>query len=442
MTSTKNLPELVGITPRTSRRAAIAAGVGTLIEWYDYSLFGVAAGLVIAPLFFPEATGAAGALAAFATFAVGFLARPIGGIVLGALGDKWGRRPVLVLSVALTGVSTTLIGAIPDFATIGVLAPVLLVILRLTQGFGAGAELAGAITYSNESAIPGRKGFYSSFAPAAGTLGGVLAIGFFTILSGVMGESDFMGWGWRIPFLLSAVFTGIALLLRRRASESPEFERMRRMRVASGDQSSVSALGALGLAFRSSPRNFLASFLVPSGLNVTGFVVSSFGISYLIGTVGVSRTFTLQTMLVMTVAGAVAVVLFGRLADSVGARKVLLVGSNGAIAFVVPYFLLLRTADPIAIMLASIVLYVLGWSAVAAAHVVIMPALFKTEYRSSGLSVSRELQGAMVAGPTPLIAVAQGLSIAAVFVGRAADNVDAMPGGQPVPRAVSARTDA
>lgn len=390
-----------------SVRTTIAAGLGTLIEWYDYGLYGIVAGLVIAPLFFPEATGAVGLLATFATFAVGFLARPIGGIVLGALSDRWGRRPVLILSIVLIGISTTLIGLLPGYAQIGVWAPALLVLLRLTQGFGAGAELAGAITLLNESATRRRKGFYASFAMASGLAGSIVATLLFTIITASISPEAFLAWGWRIPFLLSSVLTVIGVLLRRRMGESPEFERVRREREqGTVRQARANPLIALGQSIKASPRNWIAGFLLPSGLNVTGFVMLAFGISYLANTVGLPREQTLLVNLTMLVTGALICVLWGHISDRIGARKVMVIGSVGAIIMAYPYFLLLQGGSLPIVLPASALMFAFAWSAGSASHTVLMPALFKVEYRSSGLFSSRELQGALIAGPAPLIATA------------------------------------
>lgn len=404
-------PQAPSAPPIPSRRSAtrttIAAGIGTVIEWFDYGLYGIVAGLVIAPLFFPEATGTVGLLATFATFAVGFFARPIGGVVLGALADRVGRRPVLMLSIILIGVPTTLIGLLPPFAVIGVWAPILLVALRITQGFGAGAELAGAITLLNEAATPRRKGFYASFAMATGLVGTILSTTLFTIITASISPEAFLEWGWRIPFLLSAVLTVVAIFLRRRMDESPEFERIQAERAAGqAPEARRNPLVAVGQAIKASPRNWFAGFLMPSGLNGTGFVMLSFGIGYLTNTVGLPREQSLIVNLAMLVSGSVICVVWGAVADRIGAKRVMYLGIAGAIVLAYPYFFLLTTGNLPLIILSSVILFAFAWSAGSAGHTVLMPALFKTEYRTSGLFSARELQGALIAGPSPFIAVA------------------------------------
>lgn len=393
-------------TKRASVRATAGAAAGTFIEWYDYGLYGIVAGLVIAPVFFPTSTPDVALLATFATFAVGFLARPLGGIVLGALGDRWGRRPVLILTVVLIGAATTLIGLLPGYDTIGVWAPIFLVTLRLIQGFGAGAELASAITFVNESTQKRSKGFYTALAIAVSLLGSVVAIIFFTILSSVLSEQDFTAWGWRIPFLFGGLLTFFALWMRRGLDESPEFEAVQEARqVGSLKAAHKNPLAALAVAFRSSPRNFVASFLLPSGLNITGFVAQAFGISYLSSQIGLPTDQTLIVQLVMICAGIVATILFGALADRIGARQVFLIGIIGGALWAFPYFLLLQTGQLGLVILASAIMWCLGWSASTAGQGILLPAMFHAQFRSSGLASARELQGAIVAGPAPMIAV-------------------------------------
>lgn len=394
-------------TAKTSMRTAIAVGVGSAIEWYDFTLYGFVAGLVFAPAFFPEATGPVGLLASFATFAVGFIARPIGGIVLGALADRWGRRPVLIFSIVLIGAATTLIGCLPDFATIGIWAPIILVVLRLAQGFGAGAELAGAITLVNESAQLKRKSLFSSLAMVGAGSGGLLALIIFTITSNAIEPVAFLEWGWRLPFLFSAVLTVIGLLLRRKLEESPEFEAVERERKQGiTREARVNPFAAFARSFVASPRNWFAGFLIPSGLNVTLYVVSAFGLSYLIGTVGMQANQAIFVSLTSFITMVVVVTLWGWLGDKIGSKRLVYIAVIGGVAWVFPYFMLLDTGNLVIVIAATALMMTFGWAPAAAAHTVLMPAYFKAEFRSAGLFSSRELQGALIAGPAPLIATA------------------------------------
>lgn len=205
-----------------ARRAIFAATLGTLIEWYDYALYGVAAGLVISPLFFPGAVGDTAALVAFATFAVGFLIRPIGGLAIAHLGDTIGRKPALILTIVLMGIATTGIGLLPTAAQIGIWAPILLVFLRALQGFGAGAELAGALTVAAEYTPASRRGFFTGLINGVGAAGSAVAMLAFILVSNATDDA-FLEWGWRIPFLFSAVLFILALYIRRTLDESPEY---------------------------------------------------------------------------------------------------------------------------------------------------------------------------------------------------------------------------
>ena len=403
-------------SPSRSARTTIAASVGTIIEWYDYGLYGIVAGLVIAPVFFPTATGAVGVLATFATFAVGFAARPIGGIVLGAVADRWGRRPVLILTVVLVGVVTFLMGLLPGYAVIGVWAPALLVTLRVVQGFGAGAELAGAITILNESATRPRKGWYSALAMATGLGGSILATLLFMVISGAVSPDAFVAWGWRVPFLLSAVLTVVAIVLRSSMSESPEFERVQAERRAGKVRPAGNPLVMFARSVAASPRNWIAGLLLPSGLNTTGFVTLSYGISYLTTTERMPRAESLTVNLAMLVVGAVVCVLWGRAADRIGARRVMWIGIVGGVALAAPYVSVLQLGVFPLVLLMSMLLFAVAWSASAAAHAVLMPALFKADYRSSGLFSSRELQGALIAGPAPFVAAALVVATGSVWV--------------------------
>lgn len=443
-------PEAPTLSKARSFRAIGAATAGTFIEWYEYGLYTFVAGLVIAPLFFPSGAGPVAILATFGTFAVGFAARPIGGIVLGAAGDRWGRRPVLIFSIILMGIATTGMGLLPPFAVIGIWAPILLVLLRLMQGFGAGAELASAMIYVNESTRRKAKGYHSSFLLVGSMLGAILSLLMFTGLSAALTPDDFTAWGWRVPFLFGAVLTVIGLLLRRKVGESPEFEKVQRERQAGlVPEARKNPLVAMGHAFRASPRNFIAGFLMPSGLNVTGFVAQAFGISYLSGQIGLSADQTLLTILVMMGIGILVLPLWGRLSDRFGAKTVLYVGAIGGTILAFPYFIALQTGNLPLIIIASVLIWAVGWAAGNAAQLIILPAMFRTEYRSSGLTSSRELQGALVAGPTPLIAtalvlalggqpwlvagmivLAQVMTIVAMLIARptlTADEVDSVP---------------
>ncbi len=209
------------------RRAALGSFVGTTIEWYDYYLYGTAAAIVLGPLFFPDVGGAVGVVAAFATYAVGFLARPLGGAVAGHVGDRVGRKAVLVASLLVMGVSTTAVGLLPTHAQIGVWAPVLLVLCRLLQGFSAGGEWGGAVLLAVEHAPTGRRGLFGAIPQTGSAAGMVLASGGFWLTRSLTDDDAFLAWGWRLPFLASAVLVVVGLLIRLKVTESPTFAAVR-----------------------------------------------------------------------------------------------------------------------------------------------------------------------------------------------------------------------
>src|SRR5215208_2587426 len=212
---------------RDVKKVAFASFIGTTIEWYDFFLYGTAAALVFGELFFPKAEPAVGTLAAFGTYAVGFAARPIGGLVFGHYGDRIGRKSMLILSLLIMGLATFLIGCLPTHASIGVLAPVLLVLLRFAQGIGVGGEWGGAVLMSVEHAPKGRRGFFGSFPQMGVPAGLLLSTVVFTVMQNVTTEDQFMAWGWRVPFLVSIVLVAVGLFIRLRIMESPAFQEIK-----------------------------------------------------------------------------------------------------------------------------------------------------------------------------------------------------------------------
>jgi len=211
-------------TPTRSglRHVLLAAAVGSALEWYDFFIYGAASALVFGPLFFPKFDPVIGTLASFATFAVGFLARPFGGLFFGHFGDRWGRKPMLVATLLLVGGSTFLIGLLPTYAQVGVWAPILLLLLRLMQGFGAGAEYGGAVVMAVEFAPPGKRGLYGAFAPMGTTAGNALAGAVFWLVE-TQAKDHLLTWGWRIPFLVSLLLLALGVYIRARVSETPVF---------------------------------------------------------------------------------------------------------------------------------------------------------------------------------------------------------------------------
>lgn len=382
---------------RKSRSASSAALVGTALEWYDFSLYGTAAALVFNKIIFPTGDPVVGTLAALGTYAVGFLARPLGAAFFGPLGDRYGRRRVLILTLLLMGAATAGMGLIPSYATAGLWAPIMLIVLRLVQGFGAGAEFGGAAVLAVEHASPRRRGFHGSW-PAVGVFVGlVLASATFALLATLPGDA-FLAWGWRIPFLASIVVVAVALTLRLRLPETPEFDRLKQTeRIESAP-------------LRSLARDHRRPLAV-----VLGTQMGQSGISYVYVTfVTVYLTQNLQMgtgvgPLATTVGACVALAtlpLFAALSDRIGRRPVLLFGSVFSAAFAFPFFLLTDTRTTAGALFAVTIAVGIGVAAMIGPQGAYFSELFPARVRLSGFAVGREVASALSGGISPLIAVA------------------------------------
>lgn len=384
-----------------ARKAVVAGTVGTLIEWYDYALYGAAASLVINRLFFPDLVPAAGVLAAFATFAVGFFIRPLGGVIISHIGDRVGRKPAMIMSVALMGGATVLMGLLPSAQTLGVLAPLLLILLRLVQGFGAGAELAGAITLIAEYAPQRRRALYTAIPNAATAGGSAFATLAFLAVAGLPDE-QLLSWGWRIPFLISAVLFVTALYIRNRLDETPEYVAA----MESAERRRQQERLPLGELFRGSRREVILGFLSISGHNAWAYILNTFALSYLTTTMGMPRTEALIPVITAAFAGMICCPFIGLAADRFGHCRLFVLGAGFAIVWVVPLFLGLSSGNVIIATLVMAIAFGLGFGAMAGAQGAFLVNLFPVRYRYSGVAVARESNGVLIAGPTPFIASA------------------------------------
>lgn len=393
-------------TARTSARpgagrALFAAIVGTVIEWYDYALYGTAAGLVIGPLLFAGSSAGA-SLAAFATFAVGFVARPLGGVLVGHVGDRHGRRPAMLLTVVLMGVATVGIGLLPIHLAIGAAAPVLLVLLRLLQGMGAGAELAGAMTLVAEFAPPRRRGLYTSlvlFAPPAGIV--LASVAFLWAAS--QGDDALLAWAWRVPFLASAVLFALAVFIRAKLEESPEYEAALARARQQGQGRKVPLLQLL----RHHTRAVLAGFFALTGHNALNYILAVFSLSFMTSpAVGMPRGSALLAVSIGSVCGVLTTPLGGLAADRFGARPVLAVGSLLGALGAFPLFRAQASGDTVLATVAIGVGYGLVVACTSGAQGTFLAGLFPMAERFSGIALARETNGAVVAGFSPLVAAA------------------------------------
>jgi len=386
------------LTPaRMVQRAALAGFLGSLMEWYDFYLFGTAAALVFGRLFFPSSSPAAGTLAAFAAFAVGFISRPIGAVIFGHVGDRIGRKYALLATAALMGVGTFMIGVLPTYETIGVWAPILLVVLRLLQGLGIGGEWGGAALIALEHAPSGRRGLVGSF-PQMGTPAGLLiSTGAFALATLLPGDT-FLAWGWRLPFLLSVVFLVPALYIRSRVEETPAFRAMK-------EADAPATVPVLDL-FRHSRRNMLLATGARLADAATFNVINVFGIAYAAAQLGVSRGLMLTGFVIAAAVEIPAVPLIGMLSDRIGRRPVYLAGIAFSGLFIFAYFPLLQHNTPTSVYLAIVLALAVGTSLMYAIQSSFFSELFGPSVRYTGISVAYQLSALVGGAPTPLIAAA------------------------------------
>jgi len=377
------------------RHVLLSAGIGSALEWYDFYIYGLASALVFGPLFFPAYDATIGTLASFATFAVGFLARPFGGLFFGHFGDRWGRKPMLVATLLLVGGSTFAIGLLPTYAQVGMWAPILLLLLRLLQGFGAGAEYGGAVVMAVEFAPPGKRGLYGAFAPMGTQLGSALAAGAFWLV-GAMAKGDMLNWGWRIPFLTSIVLLGLGVYIRSRVSETPVFQAA----CARRPPLRLPAFEAL----RRNPRNFFVVVGARLAENALGYLYPVFGVSYLINTLHVPRGVAISGVICGSIALVGGLVGFAWLSDRIGRRPVYIFGALFSAACAFPFFLMVGTRDPALIVIAFMVEMGIGSGAMFGPQAVYFAELFGPRLRYSGFAFARELGSIIAGGPAPLIA--------------------------------------
>jgi MFS family permease len=382
-------------SPTRLRHVMLAAGIGSALEWYDFFIYGLASALVFGKLFFPTYDPAVATLASFATFAVGFLARPFGGLFFGHFGDRWGRKPMLVATLVLVGGSTFAIGLLPTYAQVGFWAPVMLLALRLCQGFGAGAEYGGAVVMAVEFAPPGRRGLYGAFAPMGTTAGNALA-GLTFVAVGMLAKDDLLAWGWRIPFLLSLLLLGLGVYIRAKVSETPVF-------LAANAKRPPLKLPALE-AVRRNPRNFFVVVGARLAENALGYLYPVFGLSYLIGNLHVPRNTAIFAVICGNVALVCGLVFFAWLSDRIGRRPVYIFGALFSAACAFPFFLMVNTLNPALIVLAFVIEMGIGSGAMFGPQAVYFAELFGPRLRYSGFAFARELGSIIAGGPAPLIA--------------------------------------
>ncbi|AMP03111.1 shikimate transporter [Collimonas pratensis] len=385
---------------RKSRKAAFGSFVGAVVDWYDFLLYGITAALVFNTQFFPNTSPTIGTLAAFATFGVGFLFRPLGGIVFGHFGDKLGRKRMLVITVMMMGVSTALIGLLPTYDSIGWYAPLALVVLRALQGFAVGGEWGGAALMAVESAPEGKKAFYSSGVQVGYGVGLVLATGIVSILTHKLGNDAFMSWGWRIPFLVSIVLVLVAAWIRSTMEESEEF--VKKVGIRGERTEKIPVLTAL----RNHPESFLLIIALRMAEMFTMYIVTAFALAYSTKNLGMSRDLFLNISLLVGAVSCVTIPIFAILADRIGLKRVYVTGAIIGLLSSVPFFLAMEARSIVWIVIFSVLLANIAHDMVVSVQQPLFTELFGAEYRYSGAGVGYQFASVVCGGFTPFIATA------------------------------------
>lgn len=390
---------------KRAHRAALSSFMGAVVDWYDFLLYGIVAALVFNHQFFPNISPNMGTLAAFATFGIGFLFRPLGGIVFGHFGDRIGRKKMLVLTVVLMGGSTVLIGLLPNFDSFGWAAPVLLVVLRAIQGFAVGGEWGGAALMAVESAPPGKKAFYSSGVQIGYGVGLMLATGSVSLIIYFFGNEAFHDWAWRIPFIASVVLLLVALWIRRHQEESTEFEQT----VVNAKQQ-VQRMPIIEAISRH-PKAFLYIIALRFAELLTMYLVTNFALNYSTQHLGMSSSVFLNIGLMVGAISCFTIPLFARIADRYARNKMgyrmMCVGGGiiGALS-AVPFFLAMEQGNVFWIYLCAILLANIAHDMVVSVHQPLFTEFFGTAYRYSGAGVGYQVASIVGGGFTPFIAAA------------------------------------
>ncbi|MDD7425899.1 MAG: MFS transporter [[Pasteurella] mairii] len=387
------------------RAAALAGGVGTMLEQFDFAIYGLAAALVFPQVFFPQSDPLAGALMAFAGFAVGFLARPIGGIIFAHFGEIYGRKWVLVMTLALMGVATFLIGCIPSYESIGIAAPILLFLLRLLQGLGAGAEQSGSATLLAETARIGQRGRLSSSVMVGAAAGTVCGTFMFSVVQWLIPEQDFINWGWRIVFLFSVIVTIAAWLIRRHLAESPVFEQLKR---STSENHKTEA--PLVQSVKYGWKRIVQVAIMNWGPNTNSYTVQTFFVTYVTAHVfltGTTDFFPRSTItdiqLIGAFIGMISAFMWGALSDRFGRKPIYLLIAGLATIMPFIYFNLLDSGSVFLVSVAVILGYIFAAYGNVGVQMAYFPELFGTRYRYAGVTVAREISSLIGGGIAPMI---------------------------------------
>jgi MHS family shikimate/dehydroshikimate transporter-like MFS transporter len=386
-----------GGTAISTSTVAFASAIGTTIEWYDFFLYGVVTPLVLNKLFFPNFDPVAATLLAYTTFFVGFISRPIGGIIFGHYGDRIGRKTVLILTLIIMGLATFLIGVLPTYASVGIWAPILLLVLRVFQGIGVGGEWGGAVLMAVEHSPTGRRGFYGSWPQIGVPAGLLLSAGAVYVLS-YLPDADFLAWGWRIAFLISAALVVLGLYIRLKIMETPAFSRLQK-------EDRIAEVPVVEL-FRTHGKNTLLGL---GARYIEGVTFNTFGVfivGYLTGALHLSRQTALAGVMISSAIMIVMLPIYGNLSDRLGRRRLYGIGAVGIGMLTFPAFWLMQTGSPILVWIAIAIPFALVYPAVYGPQAALFSELFDTRVRYTGISFVYQFSGIFASGLTPIIATA------------------------------------
>lgn len=382
--------------PSALRRVLVSSVAGTAIEWYDFFLYATAAALVFPRLFFPSFDPVTGTLASFSTFAIGYLARPFGAIIFGHFGDKIGRKTTLVTTLMIMGLSTFIIGLMPTYGVIGIWAPILIVALRLCQGLGVGGEWGGAVVIVVESVPSAKRGFYGSFPQLGVPIGLLLSTALFALVSALPGDT-FLAWGWRIPFLVSAVLVAVGLYIRLRVQESPVFKNVK--------ATNQVARAPLMELLKRHPKDLLLTLGTRFATDITFNIINVFALVYATEQLNLPRSLLLNAIIVGSAVELITLPLFGRLSDRIGRRTTYMIGAIFVTVYGFAIFPLLDTRNAFLIILMYVLGIAVSQASVYGVQSTWFAELFGTRVRYTGASLPYQIAGIITSGPAPLIAV-------------------------------------
>ncbi|MFD4142319.1 MFS transporter [Streptomyces sp. NPDC058572] len=410
-------------TDRNRRKVATAAALASAVEWYDYFVFGIAAALVLGDLYFPAGSSSAGVLAAFATFAVGFLARPVGGVIAGQLGDKHGRKPMLVLALTLMGIATAGIGLLPTYETIGIAAPVLLVLLRVVQGIAVGAQWGGAMLMATEYAPEGKRGLYGSLVQLGVPIGVVTANTVFLVAGSLTSDAAFASWGWRVPFFVGFLVLVLAWYIHTRVEETPAFREAERA-LAEQEKGESEARSPL----RTILRNHLGTVFLAGGsfaVNTATFYIIITGVlDYSTRTLEMERSSVLAVSLGVSITQLVMIPAAAALSDRIGRLRIYAAGAIGLLVWAVPMFLLIDTASLVWLAVGTFVTSCF-LSIMYGPQAALFAELFTAEMRYTGASLGYQIAAVLGGGLAPFVmvllleATGTSMSVAGYIIGLA-----------------------